>query len=112
METFAELLSYHIKRVGISDTELARTVGVSRQTIFRWREGLTGRPNSREDVMAIAEKLRLSPEERDNLLLVAGFRPEDITPLDNSDAGTRSIDGAKADVLIDEKEEAVPEGET
>jgi hypothetical protein len=105
METFAELLSYHIKRVGISDTELARTVGVSRQTIFRWREGLTGRPNGREDVLAIAEKLHLSSEERDTLLLVAGFRPDNIAPLDNGDAGMQSANGEKSNVLNGDKVE-------
>jgi len=121
METFAELLSFHIKRVGITDTELARTVGVSRQTIFRWREGLTERPNSREDVLAIAEKLRLSSEERDTLLLIAGFRPEDIAPLDNGDVGMQSTNGEGSDVLNGDreeteiersKEEVVAEGKT
>jgi len=78
MRSFAELLTLYIKQAGITDTELARAIGVSRQTIFRWREGLTGRPNSREDVIAIAKKLRLSPVERDALLLAGGFRPDDI----------------------------------
>ncbi len=109
METFAELLSYHIKRVGISDTELARTVGVSRQTIFRWREGLTGRPNGREDVLAIAQKLRLSSEERDTLLLVAGFRPDNIAPLDNGDAGMQSANGEKSNILNGDEEETETE---
>lgn len=76
METFSELLNLFVKRTGISDTELARAVGISRQTIFRWREGMTSRPSSREDVVAIANKLRLTPEEADSLLLSAGFRPE------------------------------------
>ena len=80
MSTFGQLLNDHIKRLGISDTELARTVGVSRQTVFRWREGLTSRPRRREDVLATAQKLRLTPEERDTLLLAAGFRPEDTAP--------------------------------
>jgi transcriptional regulator with XRE-family HTH domain len=77
MESFAELLSKYIKQAGITDTELSRAIGVSRQTIFRWREGLTSRPNSREDVLAISKKLRLSPEEQDLLLLSAGFRPDE-----------------------------------
>ena len=92
METFAEVLSSYVQRAGISDTELARTVGVSRQTIFRWREGLTGRPNNREDVLAIAEKLRLLPEERDHLLLVAGFRPEDLPALENGEINQQSAE--------------------
>ena len=76
MESFNELLNQYVQRSGISDAELARTVGVSRQTIFRWREGLTSRPRHRDDVLVIARKLRLTPEERDRLLLAAGFRPE------------------------------------
>ena len=78
MRTFAELLSFYIRRAGITDSELARAIHVSRQTVFRWREGLISRPNNREDVLAISKKLRLSSEERDTLLLSAGFRPEDV----------------------------------
>jgi transcriptional regulator with XRE-family HTH domain len=77
METFSELLSRYIKRTGISDAELARAIGISRQTVFRWREGLTSRPNSREDVLAIVKKLRLSTDEKNSLLMSAGFRPEE-----------------------------------
>ena len=79
MKTFAELLTTFIRQAGITDSELARSVGVSRQTIFRWREGLTERPNKREDVTAIADKLRLTSEERNELLLAGGFRPDDTT---------------------------------
>jgi tetratricopeptide (TPR) repeat protein/DNA-binding XRE family transcriptional regulator len=78
MESFNELLSQYIQRTGISDAELARTIGVSRQTIFRWREGLTGRPRHRDDVLEIARKLRLTSDERDELLLAAGFRPVQV----------------------------------
>ena len=75
MKTFAQLLSDYITRLGLSDAELARTLGVRRQTIFRWREGLTTRPRHRDDVLLLAKKLRLTPEERDELLLSAGFAP-------------------------------------
>ena len=76
MKTFAELLGLYVRQAGITDSELARAIHVSRQTVFRWREGLISRPNNREDVLAISRKLRLSSEERDTLLLSAGFRPE------------------------------------
>jgi tetratricopeptide (TPR) repeat protein/transcriptional regulator with XRE-family HTH domain len=75
--TFGELLSQYIERAGITDAELARSTGVQRQTIFRWKEGLTARPRYREDVIRIAAKLRLSPAERDALLLAAGFPPNE-----------------------------------
>lgn len=77
MPTFSELLNQYIERAGITDAELARSTGVQRQTIFRWKEGLTARPRYREDVLRIAAKLRLSPAERDALLLAGGFSPDD-----------------------------------
>lgn len=78
--TFAELLTYHLNQTGISDSELARSIGVRRQTVFRWKEGLVERPRAREDVLRCAQKLRLTPSERDLLLLAAGFAPEALDP--------------------------------
>lgn len=76
MRTFAELLTEYTARTGVSDAELARAVGVQRQTIFRWKEGLVARPRAPEDVLRCAAKLRLTPQERDLLLMTAGFPPE------------------------------------
>ena len=84
VKPFGELLSHHINRAGISDAEFSRRLGVSRQTVFRWREGLTDRPRRRDDVVDIAAKLRLSSDERDELLLAAGFSPEDLTSIAQS----------------------------
>ena len=81
MRTFAEQLSEYMTRTGVSDAELARTIGVRRQTIFRWKEGLVAHPRSAEEVLRCAAKLRLTPEERDHLLLAAGFPPEAPPPL-------------------------------
>lgn len=75
MRTFSELLREYIGRTGVSDAELARAVGVQRQTVFRWKEGLVARPRTAEDVLHLAAKLRLTPAERDELLLAAGFAP-------------------------------------
>lgn len=80
MRTFAELLIEYTQRAGISDVELARSTGVQRQTIFRWKEGLVTRPRYREDVVKIAAKLRLTPAEQDELLLAAGFPPDNNLP--------------------------------
>jgi tetratricopeptide (TPR) repeat protein/transcriptional regulator with XRE-family HTH domain len=80
MKTFGELLSQHMRRAGISDAEMARTLGVQRQTIFRWREGLVQHPRERADILRIASKLRLTPVERDELLLAAGFAPQEEMP--------------------------------
>ena len=80
MATFAELLTEYVVRSGISDTELARSVGVRRQTIFRWKEGIVGRPRHRDDVLRCAQRLHLSAHEQDALLLAAGFPPEGGPP--------------------------------
>ena len=80
MPTFAELLTAHIERVGISDADLARRIGISRLTLIRWKEGVTARPRHREDVLRCAEILRLTPEELDELLLSAEFQPESAPP--------------------------------
>lgn len=76
MPDFGELLTAHIDRSGISDSDLARRTGVSRATLIRWKEGLTTRPRYRDDVLRCAEVLRLTPEERDELLVAADFDPE------------------------------------
>lgn len=75
MRTFAELLREYTERTGVSDAELARAIGVQRQTVFRWKEGTVGRPRLAEDVVRLAAKLRLTDAERDELLLAAGFPP-------------------------------------
>ncbi len=80
LPTFADLLTAHIDRVGISDADLARRIGVSRLTLIRWKEGVTSRPRYREDVLRCAELLRLTPEERDELLVSADFQPEGGPP--------------------------------
>ena len=79
MQPFGEMLRAFMERTGISDAELARTLGASRQTIFRWKEGLVEKPRYRDDVIKIATRLRLTPTERDEFLLSAGFAPE--TPI-------------------------------
>lgn len=85
MSTFGELLRTYTNRTGITDAELARSIGVRRQTIFRWKEGTVARPRSREDVLNCAKRLRLTPDELDQLLLAAGFSPERVGPPAQSD---------------------------
>lgn len=99
MRTFAELLIEYTQRAGISDVELARSTGVQRQTIFRWKEGLVTRPRYREDVVKIAAKLRLTPAEQDELLLAAGFPPDNNLPGSDppgSDPPSSDLPGALA----------------
>ena len=80
MQTFSELLTLYMDRTGIRDAELARRIPVSRQTLVRWKEGVTSRPRYREDVIRCAELLRLTDEETDELLLAAGFSPGAVPP--------------------------------
>jgi tetratricopeptide (TPR) repeat protein/transcriptional regulator with XRE-family HTH domain len=95
MRTFGELLKEYMVRTGISDAELARTLGVRRQTIFRWKEGSVVRPRHAEDVLRCAQRLRLTAEERDELLMAAGFPPENppasLPPAASTPPGTREI---------------------
>jgi hypothetical protein len=79
-QTFGALLREYAARTGISDAELARHLGVSRQTVFRWKEEHVAAPRDRERVLLCAARLRLTPDERDQLLLAAGFRPETPGP--------------------------------
>ncbi len=80
LPTFGELLTSHIERSGMGDSDLARRIGISRLTLIRWKEGVTARPRYREDVLRCAELLRLTSEERDELLLSAEFEPEAPPP--------------------------------
>ena len=89
METFGELLTAHMARAGIGDSELARRIPVSRPTLIRWREGVTARPRYREDVSRCAEILRLTPEETDAFLSAAGFAPN----AENFVRESESVDG-------------------
>lgn len=77
MKSFSEQLSSYTERTGISDSELARRMGVSRQTVFRWRDGQSRGPRHRDAVLGLVKILQLSTEERDSLLLSAGFAPEE-----------------------------------
>jgi DNA-binding XRE family transcriptional regulator len=111
MRSFAELLTEYTARTGVSDAELARVLGVRRQTIFRWKEGLTGRPRNRQDIVRCAEKLRLSSEERDELLLAAGFAPIAPAPTLAPDPTRNGTDGGPATAVAIASAEPAPASE-
>ena len=104
MRTFGELLTEFMRRTGTSDSELARTLDVRRQTIFRWKEGLVERPRRRDDILLIANKLRLTSEERDEILIAAGFAPE--TPV--SSISVESVSSVPSIPPVPESTELVP----
>ena len=80
MPNFADLLISYMARIGVADAEFARRLGVSRLTLIRWKEGVTLRPRYRENVLRRADLLRLGPDERNGLLLAAGFAPVTAPP--------------------------------
>ncbi len=92
MQTFAELLTDFTSRTGIGDAELARRIPVSRLTLVRWKEGVTERPRYREDVLRVAEILRLTDEERDLLLVAGGFAPESAPVAEESSLALRDAE--------------------
>ena len=110
MRTFAELLSEYIERAGISDSELARSIGVRRQTLFRWKDGQIQRPRYRDDVLRCARRLRLTPEERDLLLTAAGFSPE-APPLSVREQPSEPVRETPSadDSAEEESQDAVPQ---
>ncbi|MEN8217661.1 MAG: helix-turn-helix transcriptional regulator [Pseudomonadota bacterium] len=78
---FAALLTKYMKRIGISDQQLAdrieerlpynRERKTSRQTIYKWRTGETMRPTC-EKVAKCAEVLRLDSRECNEFFQAAG----------------------------------------
>ena len=108
MSTFAELLKDYQARTGVSDAELARAIGVRRQTIFRWKEGQVARPRAREDVLRCAAKLRLTPVERDGLLIAAGFPPEQYHPVLRESASETREQGGPANTFGDDDGSDLP----
>lgn len=73
---FSALIEAHKARTGVSDTELARRVGVSRQNLFNWRTtDLRGLPG-REHLEQLARVVELPYEVvLDAALADAGYLP-------------------------------------
>ena len=65
-------------------------MGVSRQTVFRWKEGHVASPRQREHVTHLADKLRLTPAERNALLLSAGFAPDGVAAPASESVGNQN----------------------
>ncbi len=75
MDEFQEKLAALRKVVGISQSELARRVGLSPSYIHRLENG-ERRPTSRDVVLNFAQALDLDGTMRDELLLSGGFARE------------------------------------
>src|SRR2546425_175613 len=74
-EDFGSLLGRFRVRAGLSQQELADKVGVHRNTINKW-ENRTSRPETRGQVLKLADELYLNKEERKGLVEVVGFSVE------------------------------------
>jgi len=72
---FRELLGMHRTRCGWSQNELGMKIGVHRNTIASWENGDRS-PQSRGEVLRLAEELLLSKEERQAFLKAAGLSIE------------------------------------
>lgn len=68
--TFADLVEGHKARSGVSDTELGRRVGVSRQSVHQWRTQRLRSLPSAENICSLAAVIGISYE----VLLEAALR--------------------------------------
>src|SRR5260370_9645659 len=74
-EDFADQLGYYLTITGLTQHELANKIGVHRNTIVKWMNR-TSRPESRGQVLRLADELSLSKEERKACVQAAGFSLE------------------------------------
>jgi transcriptional regulator with XRE-family HTH domain len=74
---FAQLLGQHMRRIRASAAGVAVEIGLSREAVNNWRNGVA-RPGrqARDKVLAAARYLRLTEVETNQLLESAGFEAE------------------------------------
>lgn len=76
-EAFSTLLSLYMRRIRASASGVATEIGLSREAVNNWRNGLSlPSPRSRDRLLSCARYLRLSEAETDRLLQAAGFARE------------------------------------
>ena len=77
VSAFPELLSRHMRRIRASAADVASEIGISREAVNNWRNGLSMPSRKHRDrLMACARYLRLTEGESNELLQSAGFEPE------------------------------------
>ncbi len=72
---FADLLDCYLQRAGFTQQELANKINVHRNTLVKWLTR-SSRPESREQVLRLADELFLNEEERKGFIQAAGFSLE------------------------------------
>lgn len=65
----------HQPGIVLTPTNLSNLSGVSKATILNWLDGLVKRPRRWQDVLKVADALRLSTHDVEELLAAAGHRP-------------------------------------
>lgn len=76
-EVFSKLLTLYMRRIRASASGVAAEIGLSREAVNNWRNGLS-RPNakSRDKLISCARYLRLTEQETNQLFSAAGFERE------------------------------------
>lgn len=77
--SFAETLTRLRRRTRFSQARLARSAGFDHSYMSRLESG--NRMPTRSAVEKISDTLELTPEDRDDLLISAGFLPVDFDPV-------------------------------
>lgn len=105
-DSFADLLSIYMRRIRASASGVATEIGLSREAVNNWRNGLSApNPRSRDRVVACTRYLRLTEGEANRLLSAAGFEPE--FPLQAESAGTQPF-AAFQDRVFTQLAQAMP----
>jgi hypothetical protein len=110
-KTFAELMTTHMDSMGIGCNKLAHKIEeitkqtISRQTIYKWRNGEVKRPNEWDQVTACADVLGLTHAKRVEFLAAAGC-PYNQAIADSTEPQENVID-ENLDI-IEENSPAIP----
>jgi transcriptional regulator with XRE-family HTH domain len=76
-EDFGHLLGLYMRRIRASASGVATEIGLSREAVNNWRNGVSlPNPRSRDRLAACAQYLRLTEAETNRLFAAGGFAPE------------------------------------
>lgn len=76
-DSFSTLLTLYMRRIRASASGVASEIGLSREAVNNWRNGLSlPNPKSRDRLLACAVYLRLTEAETNRLFSAAGFERE------------------------------------
>jgi transcriptional regulator with XRE-family HTH domain len=91
-EDFGHLLGLYMRRIRASASGVATEIGLSREAVNNWRNGVSlPNPRSRDRLAACAQYLRLTEAETNRLFSAAGFATE--FPLQSAAAGAQPFAG-------------------